>query len=294
MISSMTGFGEAAAEVGGIAYTVEIMTFNNRYFKAHLRLPDIAAFLECEIERLLRDRIHRGTVSCALYVKNVAGQALFDLSEGTLTDYIAKLRAVCEANNIESRFNLAELLSLPGVLQPVSPAPEQTDRIKESVLELIGRAIEQVKQMRRTEGAALAEDLAANCRVITERLQLIRGRSEVVIEEYHDKLRKRVDKLLAGAQLEIDQDLLARETAIFADRCDIAEELARLESHLDQFTEQCQGDHDAGRRLDFVSQEMLREANTIASKASDARIARWVIDMKCAIDRLKEQVQNVE
>ena len=88
--------------------------------------------------------------------------------------------------------------------------------------------------------------------------------------------------------------MLARETAIFADRCDIAEELARLTSHLDQFAEQCQTDHNVGRRLDFVSQEMLREANTIASKASDAQIARWVIDMKCAIDRIKEQVQNIE
>ena len=294
MISSMTGFGEAAAEVDGVAYTVEIKTVNNRYYKIHLRLPDIATFLEGEIEKLLRTRIRRGTVSCGLYMKNVSGEALFEFDENTLVSYITKLRDIAKTNDIEGPIDLAELLTLPGIVQPVCPDQSKADRMKEVILELTGRAIEQLKQMRLQEGAALAEDLAANCQVITEKLQLIRGRSEVVIEEYHDKLRKRVDKLLAGAQLEIDQELLAREMAIFADRCDIAEELARLASHLDQFTEQCQTDHNVGRRLDFVSQEMLREANTIASKSSDSQIARWVIDMKCAIDRIKEQVQNVE
>jgi len=294
MISSMTGFGEATAEVEGIAYTVEIKTVNNRYFKTHLRLPDIASFLEGEIEKLLRSRIHRGTVSCGLYMKNVSGEALFELDENTLASYIAKLRDIAKANNLESHIDLAGLLTLPGVIQPLCPDEAKTSRMKEVVLELINRTIEQLKQMRRAEGAALAEDLAANCRVITEKLQLIRDRSKVVIEEYHDKLKKRVDELLADAQLHIDEELLAKEIAIFADRCDIAEELARLNSHLDLFLEHCQTDQDAGRRLDFISQEMLREANTIASKASDARIARWVIDMKCAIDRIKEQVQNVE
>jgi len=294
MISSMTGFGEAATEADGISYTVEIKTVNNRYFKARLRLPDTAAFLEWEIEKLLRDRIRRGTVSCALHMKNVSGEALFELDENTLTDYIGKLRDIARANNIDNRFDIAGLLTLPGVVQPLCPDSEQTNRMKAVILELVNQAIEQVKQMRRAEGAALAEDLAANCRVITEKLQSIRDRREVVTEEYHDKLKKRVDELLAGAQLNIDEELLARETAIFADRCDIAEELARLNSHLDLFTGHCQTDQDAGRRLDFISQEMLREANTIASKASDARIARWVIDMKCAIDRIKEQVQNVE
>ncbi len=294
MISSMTGFGEAASEAEGISYTVEIKTVNNRYFKTHLRLPDTAAFLEWEIEKLLRDRIRRGTVSCALHMKNVSGEALFELDENTLTDYIGKLRDIARANNVDNRFDLAGLLTLPGVVQPLCPDSVQTNRIKEVILELVNQAIEQVKQMRRAEGAALAEELAANCRVITEKLQSIRDRREVVIEEYHNKLKKRVDELLAGAQLNIDEELLARETAIFADRCDIAEELTRLNSHLDLFTGHCQTDQDAGRRLDFISQEMLREANTIASKASDARIARWVIDMKCAIDRIKEQVQNVE
>lgn len=294
MISSMTGFGATAAEVDGVSYTVEIRTVNNRYFKAHLRLPDIVSYLESDIEKLLRDRIRRGTVSFALHMKNVSGQALFELNENTLTDYVAKLRDIAEANNIQRQIDLAALLSLPGVVQPFSPDEAQSNKIKEVILDLVNQAIEQVKRMRQAEGAALARDLAANCQVIREKLQSTHPRSGIVVQEYHDKLKKRVDELLAGAQLKIDEEFLARETAIFADRCDIAEELARLNSHLDLFTEHCQGNQDAGRRLDFISQEMLREANTIASKASDSQIARWVIDMKCAIDRIKEQVQNVE
>ena len=294
MISSMTGFGEATAQVEGVVYTVEIRTVNSRYSKIRLRLPDIVAFLDGEIEKLLRSRIRRGTITCTLYMKNVSGEALFELDENALAGYITRLRDVAKATDVQDRIDLTGLLSLPGIVQPVCPDQSQADKMKEEILSLIGRAIEQVKQMRLQEGTALAEDLDLNCRAIKEKLGLIRDRSSVVVEEYRDKLRKRVDGLLADSQLKIDEEMLAKETAIFADRCDVAEELARLDSHLDQFTKNCLGDSDAGRRLDFISQEMLREANTIASKASDALIGQWVIDMKCAIDRIKEQVQNVE
>ena len=148
--------------------------------------------------------------------------------------------------------------------------------------------------MRAGEGARLVEDLMANCNVMTEKLELIRQRSPEVVKEYHDKLEKRTKELLATGQLQIDAEIIARETVIFADRCDIAEELTRLQSHIQQFSEHCQSDQNAGRKLDFISQEMLREANTIASKASDAQISQWVIDVKCAIERIKEQVQNIE
>ena len=127
-----------------------------------------------------------------------------------------------------------------------------------------------------------------------EKLKLIRQRSPAVVQEYHDKLKKRAEELLSGTHLKIDAEILAREVAVFADRCDIAEELTRLDSHVRQFVEICQNSNNTGRRLDFISQEMLREANTIASKASDSRICQWVVDIKCAIDRIKEQVQNIE
>ncbi|MHC4566429.1 MAG: endoribonuclease YicC domain-containing protein, partial [Planctomycetota bacterium] len=125
-------------------------------------------------------------------------------------------------------------------------------------------------------------------------LEQIRGRAAIVLQEYADKLRKRVDKLLARAELKLDEETLAREVAVFADRSDISEEISRLDSHVQQFEQCCQTNDQSGRKLDFISQEMLREANTIASKASDIEITRCVVEMKCQIDRIKEQVQNVE
>ena len=294
MISSMTGFGRASYEVDGAAYSIEIRTVNNRYLKTILRLSDFGAFLVDDIERLLRKEIHRGTVNYSLSIENIFGRVQFNVDEKALNKYIAKLQTVAKANGIECRIDLADMLTLPGIVQPATPDAEQAAKIKQAVLELTVKTIEQLKQMRAQEGEALVADLIVNCDVIREKLSLIREQRPVVLEQYHDKLKKRVEELLSGAQLETDAEILAREVAVFADKSDIAEELARLESHLSQFVQFCKSDESSGRKLDFISQEMLREVNTIASKAADAQIARCVIDIKCAIDRLKEQVQNVE
>ncbi|MBE0535537.1 MAG: YicC family protein [Phycisphaerae bacterium] len=294
MISSMTGFGEATAEAEGIVYTVEIRAVNNRYFKPHVRLPDIAAYLEADIEMLHREKIHRGAVNFSLRMKNVSGRALFEIDENALAAYMDKLGSLAGSNHVNCRLDLASLLVLPGIVQPVSPDSEQSDKMKRVILQLTGQAIDRLKEMRAVEGKALAVDLIANCEVIENKLTEIRKRSGVVIEEYHEKLKRRVAQLLSDGKLKIDEETLAREMAVFADRCDISEELIRLGSHLEQFVKCCREADHAGRRLDFISQEMLREANTIGSKASDARISQWVIDIKCAVDRIKEQVQNVE
>ena len=155
-------------------------------------------------------------------------------------------------------------------------------------------AIDKLKQMRASEGRFLEEELRGHCRAIEEDLKYINSRSDTVTKEYAEKLKQRVDILLAEARLNLDEEILAREVAIFADRSDISEEVARLDSHLQQFVQSCQANEQAGRRLDFISQEMLREANTIASKASDCEVTRRVVDIKCWIERIKEQVQNVE
>ncbi|MBN1818780.1 MAG: YicC family protein [Sedimentisphaerales bacterium] len=294
MISSMTGFGEAAIQIEGIAFAVEIRTVNNRYFKAQIRLPEIAAFLEGEIDKILRDSISRGTVNYSLRMKNISGQAFFDVDAGTLQTYLEKLEGLNRRGGLDCRVDLASMLSLPGVVQAIAPDEERAAQIRNVVFELTGQALKKVLQMRTDEGRSLAADLAVNCDVIAQTLARIRQRSPVVVTEYHAKLRRRVDELMAQAKIQMDEDILAREAAIFADRSDIAEELARLESHLQQFRAECETDDKAGRKLDFICQELLREANTIASKGSDAQISQWVIEIKCAIDRIKEQVQNVE
>jgi uncharacterized protein (TIGR00255 family) len=290
----MTGFGQACTEADGVVYTVEIRSVNNRYFKAQLRVPDIAAYLEGELERLHRDAIHRGTVNYSLRMKNVSGRAMFDIDENTLKAYIDRLRSLLGADDVQSRIDLASLLSLPGIVQPVIPDEAQVEQMRQVILSLTHQALEQLQQSRCEEGQAVTADLLQNLDRVAEKLQAIGGRTDVVVQEYHKRLGDRVGRLLAKAELKIDQDLLAREVAIFAERCDIAEEVSRLGGHLTQFRECCEKGGAAGRRLDFMAQEMLREANTIASKSADTMINQAVIEIKCAIDRIKEQVQNIE
>jgi uncharacterized protein (TIGR00255 family) len=189
---------------------------------------------------------------------------------------------------------VGSLLSFPGIVKPTVPDAEQAEKIREFVLALTAKALEKLGQMRATEGRFLEDDLKSHCDKIAEDLERVRARSSAVVVGYADRLKKRVDELLAEAKLKLDAETLAREVAILADRSDISEEIARLDSHLQQFVEICRTNGQAGRRLDFLCQEMLREANTLASKASDTEIARSVVDIKCWIDRLKEQVQNVE
>ena len=294
MINSMTGYGGAQGEINGVNYVVEVKAVNNRYFKTIIKLPELAAFLEEDIERLLRKNLSRGTVNYALRLKNVSANVLFDIDEAALQAIVEKLSRVRSSVDINRAIDIGSLLTLPGVIRPTSPDEKMAEQIKEVVLKISQEAIDKLKQMRAAEGGFLEADLKKRCRAIEQGLERIRARGAAVLQEYAKRLKKRVDELLAHAELKLDEEILAREVAIFADRSDISEEIARLDSHLQQFAQSCKGNDQAGRRLDFIGQEMLREANTIASKASDTEITRWVVDIKCQIDRIKEQVQNVE
>ncbi len=294
MISSMTGCGGAQGEAGGVVYAVEIRAVNSRYFKTNIKLPEAAAFLEDDIERLLRGNLSRGTVNYVLHLRSGAAEVLLDIDETALHTYVEQVKRVAGSFGVECKVDIGSLLGLPGILSSMSPGEEKAEQIKEAVLRISQEAIGRLKQMRAVEGEALAADLEGHCEAIKQGLEKIRARSGVVPQEYAKKLKKRVADLLAEAKLKLDEETLAREVAVFADRSDISEEIARLESHLQQFSESCRSEAAAGRRLDFISQEMLREANTIASKASDSEISRCMVDVKCRIDRIKEQVQNIE
>jgi uncharacterized protein (TIGR00255 family) len=290
----MTGYGEAEGRVNGVNYAIEVKAVNNRYFKAIVRLPEPVAFLEDDIEKLLRKNLSRGTVNYVLRLKDVSANALFNIDEAALQAVVEKLSRVGSSAGVKGTIDIGSLLSLPGIIRPASPGKDAAERIKKKVLEISRQAIEKLKQMRAAEGTALEADLAKYCRAIKKDLERIRIRSVSVLRRYARRLRKRADELLAGAKLKLDEETLAREVAVFADRSDISEEIARLDSHLQQFNELCRAKGQVGRRLDFISQEMLREANTIASKAYDAEVVRRVLDIKYQVDRIKEQVQNVE
>jgi len=294
MISSMTGYGDAQGRLNGVNYAVEIRTVNNRYFKANIKLPETVAFLEEEIDKLLRRNLSRGTVHYVLRLKNASANALFEIEEPALRALMERLSQIASSADIKCPIDIGGLLNLPGIINPALPDEKTAEQIKDKVLEISQVAVEKLKQMRAAEGNALEADLKKHCRVMEQALEQIRTRSAVVLKGYAERLKKRVDELLASAQLNLDEETLAKEVAIFAERSDISEEIARLESHLQQLLQSCQSNDQAGRRLDFISQEMLREANTIASKASDVEISHYVVEIKCRIDRIKEQVQNIE
>ena len=290
----MTGYGDAEGQLNGVTYTVEIKTVNSRYLKANIKLPETVAFLEEAIEKLLRKNLSRGTVNYVLRLKNAPANALFDIDEPALKTLMETLNRIATSANIQCPIDIGTLLNLPGIVEPASPDEEIAEKIKKTVLDISLEAIEKLKQMRAAEGTALEADLKQNCSAIKQDLERIRDRSEIVLRRYAERLQKRVNELLAEAKLKLDEDTLAREVAIFAERSDISEEIARLDSHLQQLLDGCEASGQAGRRLDFISQELLREANTIASKATDSEITSCVVDIKCRIDRIKEQIQNVE
>ncbi|MFC1676822.1 YicC/YloC family endoribonuclease [Planctomycetota bacterium] len=294
MINSMTGYGQADGTFDDTTYLVEIRAVNNRYFKTRLKLPDSLAFLEDGIEKLLQSHLARGSINYNLRLKNISASELFDIDETALRSYTDQLAKIASSVEIKSRLDVVNLLNLPGIMTPVVPEAAKAQRIKENILSVTERAIVELKKMRAAEGQTIADDFDTHCGSMLDCLEKISGRSSIVLTEYQKKLSTRVDSLLTKANLQLDSDTLAREVAIYADRCDISEEISRLRSHLEQFRETSRSNTQAGRKLDFITQEMLREANTIASKSGDTEIIHYVVEIKCLIDRIKEQVQNVE
>lgn len=294
MIKSMTGFGGATAEVNSATYVVEIKTVNHRHFKLHMKTPEAVSNLTEQIEKLLRKNIQRGTTNFSLRIHNAPGLPSFKLDEDIIAACISKLKDIAAAAGIDEKIDITNLLALPGIVQPLTSDDDHAEEIKTAIIELTRQALTQLDAMRTEEGRSLEEDLDKNCCDIQQNLSIIAERSPLVVKQYHERLSKRAAELLAESRVDIDTDILARETAIFAERTDIAEEVNRLTSHLTQFAKCCKSDEPAGRRLDFICQEMLRETNTIASKACDAEIGACIINIKCAIDRIKEQVQNAE
>lgn len=293
MLRSMTGFGTATGNVQGVEFSVEMRSVNNRYLKLSMRLPDSLQSLETRIEQLVRRQLQRGSVNLAVRMKVPDSDAVYRVNTTALNSYLDQLKPLeIEANPL-LRLNIASLLQLPGVCQP--PAVEElAQRVTDGLLELIDQAVAELVKMRLTEGEAIVADLTHNAGIIDEDLTGIAAKADDVVQVYHDRLRDRVAELTAKAQLDLNEDTLAREVAIYAERSDIAEEISRLTTHLKEFHNICQASEPMGRKLDFMAQEMLREANTIASKGNDADIARAVVNIKTAIDRIKEQAANLE
>jgi len=293
MILSMTGFGAAERHLDGVSYRVEIRSLNGRYFKLALKLPDALTAFEPIIERRLRNRVGRGSITYTLAFRDESPGAAQEINIGALRSYVDQLLKA-DVSAAGARIDLAGLVALPGVCQPREMDENALRTFQTTVEHLTDEAADRLIEMRRAEGASLQRDLLDHCEKIGRIAAVIRQRCPAVVEDYHQRLRARVNALLASGELKLKEDDLIREVAIFAERCDISEELSRLDGHLEHFAALSRGDEEAGRKLEFLSQEMLREANTIGSKASDSAISRQVVEIKALIDRIKEQVQNVE
>jgi uncharacterized protein (TIGR00255 family) len=293
MIVSMTGFGDAAVERNGTHYAVEIRALNNRFFKPVIKLPESVSGLEPELETLLRQRLVRGTITYVLKMRMNSAAAAYHINIDALKAYLRQLRELADLEKTGA-IDLANLLQLPGVCQEPRDESDEIATHGDAIRAITETAIERVQAMRAREGQALCQDLLKHAHYITDRLAEVRKHAPDVIKEYHKRLTQRVNELMSQSSLKVHESDLIKEVAVFAERADISEEIQRLSSHLEAFEHACNGPEHAGRKLDFIAQEMLREANTIASKANDASVAIHIVDIKGAIDRLKEQVQNVE
>ena len=296
MIRSMTGFGNASADADGCRFSVEIKSVNNRFFKATVRVPEELSTLETELETAVAKRLGRGSVMVLVRFVPGGSVAAAEVNpDAARTALTALLAALPDELRDRATVDLGALLAVPGVLR-TDGVEKIVEMARPVVLRLVDEACDRVLAMRTREGESISRELVRFGEAIRTALAAVGERAPLATSNYQERLRARMNSLLSeiGATA-AEQDLL-REVAVFAERSDVAEEVARRTGHLHQYEQVISPRHPepAGRTLDFLSQEMLREANTIASKSQDVEIARRVVEMKTAIDRIKEQAANAE
>lgn len=296
MIRSMTGYGEASAHIDGTHYFVQIRSLNGKYFKATVRLQEEFEALEADLESQLRKAISRGSVTLKATCTDETEEAAHEINTKALDRYVDQLQQSEHVSQGRVAIEIGSLLSLPGVIQPPGDEGARIDRVREVFKKLTREATKELVQMRDAEGRGLADELQSQLGVIERHLAEVRERAPEVVKDYETRLRSRIDELMNEGSARAESVDIIREVASHAERTDIAEEIQRLSGHLEQFSKIIEQDDDkpVGRTLDFMAQELLREANTMSSKSMDTRISRAIVEIKGAIDRIKEQVQNVE
>lgn len=290
----MTGFGDARGRNDRLSMSIEVRAVNNRYFKLVTKTPERYQSLEGEIERIVRESISRGTVNVSVRVDGAAGSTAYQLDASVLKGYWQQLTQLTSSLGVGPPDNVASLLGLPGVVvdgdATTSDPREDWPLIESSLRE----ALVKLREFRTVEGASMEQDLQLNLRTVSTELEKIAARAPQIVRDFRDKLRDRVAELLRDGEASVAPADLIREVSIYAERCDISEEILRLRSHLDQFQSFVRQPQSAGRKLDFLTQEMVREVNTIGSKANNVDVAHAVVEIKAAVERMREVLQNVE
>ena len=296
MIKSMTGFGRAELKGEENTILVEIRSLNNKYLKINTKIPELLTDFEERIGKLLKKEMFRGTVNLTLEYKTSEQEPKCFINKDVLKKYYSSVCETREEISSKQDVSLEKLISLPGVLEFKKDTGngKVTDDLWLELEKSIKLAIDDLNQMKGAEGRNLQLEIEKWTNQISLLLNKIETKSANVVSGYRDRIHERISSLLEGTEIKIDKSDLYKEIAIFADRCDISEELGRLRSHLLLLNDVMENEEPTGRKLEFIVQEMFREANTIAAKANNADIIKDVIDVKTEIERTKEQVFNVE
>ncbi len=292
MIRSMTGFGRAQAAVEGYNITVEIKSVNNRYFDFYAKMPRTFAFLEEKVKSLLSTEISRGKVECSIQIETTADESVIvSVNEPLARGYVSAVEEIAEKFAIKNDLTALSIARFSDVLS-ITKAPVDEEDLWNKVQSVVKDALSSFISMRETEGEKLKADVLSRADTIISNVSYIEERSPETVKQYSEKLLERMKNVLGDTQ--IDESRILTEAAIYADKIAVAEETVRLRSHIDQLHTLLSSDEAVGRKLDFLIQEINREANTIGSKAQDVDIARKVIDIKAEVEKIREQIQNIE
>lgn len=292
-MKSMTGFGRGAAAGEGFSVGVDLKTVNNRFLDVHLRLGPELSSLEPIVKRRITTRLSRGRVDASISFERT-GEVAYELNRPLIAGFISALRVMQQEFQIAGDPDINVIARLPGAMQPMRE--DISDEMIAGIERAIDEALDELDMMRQREGDTTAAEMRARLDEIERHLLVIEAAAGSLVEAYRERLQKRIGELIArdGQGIDVDPVRLAQEVAYLADRSDISEEIARLRSHLTQFRETIGGEGETGKRLDFLLQELNREANTVLSKSTDLTIKEAGLAIKAEVEKLREQVQNVE
>ena len=293
MISSMTGFGRGQAQSANTIVTIELRSVNSRYCEVSARLPRQLTEYESRLQNQVKQSLTRGRINIQLQLESSAEEGLaVELNQSAVRGYISLLDSLKNTFGLEEPITISHLLSFPNVMASIEESTETSEDLWKAVETALNNAIENLKIMRRKEGTALQEDLLQRLDAIESGLNEVEQRAPERVTESRSRLMDRLQEIIEDDR--IDRDRLELEITLLADRLDVTEECVRLRSHLLLFREALQDDQPVGRKLNFITQEINREINTIGSKANDTRMGHIVVDMKEELEKIREQIQNIE
>ena len=292
MIKSMTGYGRAIQTANGREFTVEVRSVNNRYLDCNVKLPRMVSFAEDAVKQAVKNAISRGKVDVYISIKSEAEtDTKITLNPAIVEGYLSAMRQMVDAYGVKDDISVSTLSRLPEVFTVEKPEVDE-EQLKADLLAAVAAALEGYNAFRAAEGAALDADLRSRGNTILELVSQVEAGNGQTVIDYRAKLYNKLKEVLANTA--IDESRILTEAAIFADKVAVDEETVRLRSHLEQMNNMLTAGGAMGRKLDFLLQEMNREANTIGSKCTDVRLARIVVDIKAELEKIREQTQNIE